>query len=450
MTSPHAPLRILATCAALLFAHAAAPVRAEGPTRLVMQLDLGVKNAQFAGLLVAERDGLYREAGLEIEIRPLGTGASDYENIAAVVAASDHTVGSIESGLFLAGRAKGLPIVAIGAMFQQTPLGLMSLRATGIKTPADLAGKKIAIHGDGEEALDAVLQRAGLNRGQLSVSISDYGNAGMLAGKYDAKQGYLVDELIHLQVEGHDVVALPFGANGYAAYSQVYFVSEATLAKHRAALVSFLAANNRGWRAAAADIPGTAKFIVEKHAPALGLEYQTRSLAAIIPLLTCESPRMTVTTPETWLRNAGTFLAARPDAKLGEMSRWVDFTLAAEADSPAAAPAPGVTQDALVFAIEKLPLEHQGPQVVDLHVRLDYAPDIGPKDYPDFEEVHRKLLDWMHAYPNETDYWEPFNRALGLKVLAAYPTVAAVTLELKVHPTFAIQYAHSSLVTVRR
>jgi ABC-type nitrate/sulfonate/bicarbonate transport system substrate-binding protein len=433
-----------------LFLTACTVANATEPTKLVMQLDLGVKNAQFAGLLLAERDGLYREAGLDVEIRPLGSGASDYENIADVVAASDHTVGSIESGLFLAGRARGLPIVALGAMFQQTPLGLMSLRATGIKTPADLVGKKVAIHGDGEEALDAVLQRAGLNRGQLSVSLSDYGNAKMLSGEFDAKQGYLVDELIHLQVEGHDVVALPFGANGYAAYSQVYFVSEATLAKHRAALVKFLAANNRGWSAAAADIPGTAKFIVEKHAPALSLEYQTRSLAAIIPILTCESPQMSVTTPETWLRNAGVFLSSRPAAKLGEMSRWVDFSLAAEAADPARASAPTTTQDALTFAIEKLPLEHQGPQVLDVQVRLDYMPGIGPKDYPDFEGVHRALIDWMKTYPNETDYWEPFNRTLALKLLAAYPTVAAVTLELKVHLTFGIQYAHSSLVTVKR
>ena len=299
--------------------------------KLVVQMDLPVKNVQFAGLLVAERDGFFRAAGLDVEVRRLGTGESDYANIAAVVAASDHTVGSIESGLFLAGRAAGLKIVALGAMFQETPLGLMSFRATGIGKPADLVGKKVAVHGDGQEALDAVLQRAGLNRAQLTVTEADYGNAPLLARAYDAKQGYLVDELIQLQVDGHDVVALPFGANGYAAYSQVYFVSEATLRKHRAALVKFLAACNRGWRAAIADVPGTAKFVVEQHEPKLGLEYQRRSLAAIAPLLTAESPQMGVTTPETWLRNAGAFLTSRPAAKLGEMAVWVDFSVAAEA-----------------------------------------------------------------------------------------------------------------------
>lgn len=109
-----------------------------------------------------------------------------------------------------------------------------------------------------------------------------------------------------------------------------------------------------------------------------------------------------------------------------------------------------VTEDALTFEISKLPLEHQGPQVIDLKARLDYKLDLGPKDYPDFEEVYKKLVEWMATHPNETDYWEPFNRTLCKKVLAAYPTVASVTLEIKVHPTFGIQYSHSSIVTVKR
>ncbi len=317
--------------AAALLALLPATLFAGPTTKLTFQMDLDVKNVQFAGLLVAERDGLYRAAGLEVDVQRLGKGSSDYSNLSAKVAMTEGMVGSIESGLFLAGRAAGLHIVALGAMFQQTPLGLISFRTAGIRTPNDLVGKTVAVHGDGHEALDAILQRAGMNRTQLTVTDADYGNAPLLTGKCDAKQGYLVDELIQLQVEGNDMVALSFGANGYAAYSQVYFVSETTLRKHRAALVRFIAASNHGWRTAMADVPGTAKFVVQQHEPTLGLEYQTRSLRAIGPLLTAESPQMGVTTPETWLRNAGAFLTGQPKAKLGEMAQWVDFSVAAEA-----------------------------------------------------------------------------------------------------------------------
>lgn len=327
-------MKLPAIAGFILTAHVltSAPVSAvETSAKLVMQFDLPVKNVQFAGLLVAEREGFYTAAGLDVELRPLGKEEGAYGGLAALVAGSDHMIGSIESGLFLAARASGLPVVALGAMFQQTPLGLMSFRDTGITGPADLAGKTVAVHGDGHEALDAVLQRAGLNRSQLTVTEAEYGNAPLLARRYDAKQGYLVDELIQMQVEGHDVVALSFGEHGYAAYSQVYFVSEATLALHRDSLTKFITASNRGWRVAIADIATTARFVVAQHEPQLGLEYQTRSLAAIASLLNAESPQMAVTTPETWLRNAGAFLSSRPNAKLGEMSKWVDFSIAAAA-----------------------------------------------------------------------------------------------------------------------
>ncbi len=109
-----------------------------------------------------------------------------------------------------------------------------------------------------------------------------------------------------------------------------------------------------------------------------------------------------------------------------------------------------VTEDALVFAIEKHPLEQQGPQVIDLEVRLDYGSDIGPREYPDFEEVYRRLVAWMAEYPDKTAYWEPFNRDLAKRVLEAYPMVVSVRLQLHVHPTFAIRYPHSSIVTVKR
>lgn len=109
-----------------------------------------------------------------------------------------------------------------------------------------------------------------------------------------------------------------------------------------------------------------------------------------------------------------------------------------------------VTEDALTFAIEDHPLDQQGPQVIDLKVRMDYKLDIGPKEYPDFEEVYRKLIVWMKEYPDKTAYWEPFNRDIAKKVLEAYPAVVSVRLELYVHPTFGIQYPHSSIVTVKR
>jgi ABC-type nitrate/sulfonate/bicarbonate transport system substrate-binding protein len=314
-------LRIVVGCLVLVGAARAA----EAP--LVMQLDWRL-NSQFAGLLVAERDGLYGEAALAVELRPLGD--LPYERFARTVAETDGMIGSIEGGLFLSGRAQGLPIVAIGAMFQASPLGLISREESGIVEPRDLAGRHVSIHDDGHEALDTVLAGAGLDRSRVRVTVSGYGMDGLLAGDYEAKQGYLVDEYVKLVLQGKRVRALEYRLHGHRAYSQVYFVSERTLATRRDALRRFLAASGEGWRRAAAEPAAVARFIRERHAPDLPGDYLEASLRAIVPLLTAEQATMGAMTRGTWEAQAGALEKSRPGsgAALGEMARWVDFSLA--------------------------------------------------------------------------------------------------------------------------
>jgi hypothetical protein len=123
--------------------------------------------------------------------------------------------------------------------------------------------------------------------------------------------------------------------------------------------------------------------------------------------------------------------------------------LLAGAGFPARAAEP-VAQESIHFAIENLPLQQQGPQVVTVGVTLGYAAGIGPKDYPDFEEVYRKLVAWMRDYPAKNDYWEVFNKQLGRDVLKEYPMLGSVTLELTVHPTFGVPYPQTIRTTLTR
>ncbi len=292
--------------------------------QLVVQLDWHL-NSQFAGLLVAERDGLYRDAGLDVKIKPLGDVS--YASLARVVAETDGMIGSIEGGLFLASRLEGVPIIAIGTMLQASPLGLISLEASGIKSPADLAGRHVAVHGDGHEALNTVLTGAGLDRTKLRVSEAAYGMADLLSGKFDAKQGYLVDEFVKLKMEGHHVTALEYRTYGHRAYSQVYFVSERTLNARRSDLQKFLRASAEGWRRAAMDPAATAIFIHETHAKDLKPDYLEQSLRLIVPLLTAEQSLMGAMQMETWKAQALAIGKTSPKMDLDEIDSWIDFSM---------------------------------------------------------------------------------------------------------------------------
>lgn len=295
---------------------------------LVVQLDLGVKNAQFAGLLWADHHGWYREAGLDVRLETAAAGL----DVARRVAEGPAIIGSIESGLLISGRAEGLPLVAIGTMFQASPLCLISFRDLGIRSPADLVGRRVAIHGDGREALATVLERAGIAPTRLTVLEAEYGNGPLLRREVDAKQGYLIDELVALQTSGQPVTALSLRDFGHQAYSQVYFVSERLLRQERATLVRFIEVSNRGWKAALADVPGAVNLIVGTYAPSLNRAYQEASLRALAPLLTAESPRLATMQASTWQANRDSFRRTYPDKAIGPIEGWVDFTLAEEAN----------------------------------------------------------------------------------------------------------------------
>lgn len=294
------------------------------PHPLILQLDWRL-NSQFAGPLLAAERGYYLDAGLPLEIRPLGD--VPYSDLARVVAETPGMIGSIEAGLFLSGRANGLPLVALGTMFQASPLGLVVLTSSGIRQPADLAGRHVRIHDDGREALAALLTHADLTADQLTIDTGSYGMADLIAGQCDAKQGYLVDELVGLRLDGHHAHALAYRDFGYIAYSQVMFASTDTLALHRDAIRALLTATARGWQDAATSPAATSQFIHTRHAPDLSPEYLEASLREIIPLLTAENPAILRMSPETWQSQASHWQHLHPEGALPPLETWTDFTL---------------------------------------------------------------------------------------------------------------------------
>lgn len=253
-------------------------------TPVVFQLDWK-PNVQFAGLLLAQDRGWYREAGLDVILRPIDAD----ERVVERVTAGTNWLGSCESGVLLAARARGEPIRVVGTMFQGTPMCLMSLKQRGLTHPRQLAGRRVGLHADGNQAIDLVLASAGLTRRDVTVGLMPHDMTLLVNGEYDFAQGYAVDEAVELELKGHPLNLIYFHDHGYAAYGQVYFTSEAFLARDPATVRRFLEVSQRGWRAAAADPAGSARLVVERHLPGADLEHQRRALERIVPLLTRES-----------------------------------------------------------------------------------------------------------------------------------------------------------------
>jgi NitT/TauT family transport system substrate-binding protein len=258
--------------------------RAAEPTPLTFQLDWK-PNAQFAGILLALDRGWYREAGIALTLAPLPAN----EAVVSNVVAGTNWLGCCESGVLLGARARGAPVKAFGTMLQGTPMCLISLEKTGLRAPADLAGRRLGLHADGNDAIDFVLRRAGLDRSKVRIDIMPHDHAPLLEGRFDVVQGYAVDEAVDLELAGHRLNLLYFHDHGYAAYGQAYFTTETMLRDQGPLLRTFLKVSGRGWQAAARERDAAVDLILTKHLPAADRQHQRRALDAIVPLLTRES-----------------------------------------------------------------------------------------------------------------------------------------------------------------
>src|ERR1700721_861833 len=106
-----------------------------------------VAQAQFAGYFVAKEKGFYKDAGLDVTIKPGGPDVAPPQVIAG--GGADAVVDWMPSAL--ASREKGVALVNISQTFKHSGLGLVFRKDTGIKKPEDLKGKTVGVWYGGNE-----------------------------------------------------------------------------------------------------------------------------------------------------------------------------------------------------------------------------------------------------------------------------------------------------------
>src|SRR5271167_1383281 len=108
---------------------------AQAADKVTLQLKW-VTQAQFAGYYVAKDKGLYKDVGLDVDIRAGGPDVNPSQVIAG--GGADVVVDWMPSAL--ATREKGVPLVNIAQPFQRSGMELTCRADAGIKTPADFKG----------------------------------------------------------------------------------------------------------------------------------------------------------------------------------------------------------------------------------------------------------------------------------------------------------------------
>src|SRR5471032_3153333 len=121
-------------------------VSAQAADSVTIQLKW-VSQAQFAGYFVAKEKGFYKDAGLDVTIKPGGPDVAPPQVIAG--GGADVVVDWMPSAL--ASREKGVPLVNISQTFKHSGLELVCRKDTGITKPEDLKRKTVGIWYGGNE-----------------------------------------------------------------------------------------------------------------------------------------------------------------------------------------------------------------------------------------------------------------------------------------------------------
>ena len=151
--------------------------------------------------------------------------------------------------------------VAVMMVYNNTPAAVLALKKSGIKTPADLNGKKLGapVFDAGRKAFPIFAKANGIS-GVAWTSMDPPLRETMLArGDVDAITGFSFTSLLNLEARGvkaEDVVVLPYPAYGVKLYGNAIIVSEEFLKKNPDAVKAFLRAFTKGMKDVIADPKG--------------------------------------------------------------------------------------------------------------------------------------------------------------------------------------------------
>ena len=216
---------------------------------------------EFGGFYAAD----FAKHGLDVEILPGGAGPPTVQ----MLGAGSTEFGIVSADEVLVARAKGNDVVALFAVFQENPQGIMahaSRKATSISDV--LKGGTLALQ-SGLPYARLLKKKLGFDRVKVVPSTGGDLTA-FLSDENFATQCFVISEPLQAKRRGVEVTVFPVSSIGYNPYTTVLATSGELLRKSPEMVKSMVAASREGWRTYL-DNPGPANAKMHALNPTLEL-----------------------------------------------------------------------------------------------------------------------------------------------------------------------------------
>ncbi len=236
----------------------------ESNQKVTLYLDW-LNQFQFAGYYMAKENGYYNDLDLDVNIIEY---SKDANNDITQKVIKDEAVYGIGKSSLIIDKFAGNDIILLSSIFQNSPMALISLSSSNIKTPKDLINKKIMITNDAKESVSikSLLMSEGVNFQDLNTqNFSSNEINDLINGNIDAIACYLSNEPFILKQKNIDFNIIHPNNYNFDFYEGILFTSQKELKNNPIRAQNFNQASIKGWEYAFNNIEKTAKIIYEKY-----------------------------------------------------------------------------------------------------------------------------------------------------------------------------------------
>ena len=234
---------------------------AQNDKKITLQLNW-LNQFQFAGYYMAKEKGFYKDVNLDVQIKESNFNTDVIKEIESKNA--DFAVG--RSSLIIE-KINGKDIVALCAIYQESPLILLVKKDSNINSVKDLRNKKIMITPDARYSAPvlAMLSANELTINDFRIQKHSFDINDLINRKTDAMASYISNEPILLNEKGIEYTIFNPKDFGFDLYSDILFSSSEYIKNNPKITKDFYEASLKGWKYAFENLAETAEIIYSKY-----------------------------------------------------------------------------------------------------------------------------------------------------------------------------------------